>query len=74
LIATGFDEARSRLQHLSGRPLRSAPDQVGRQDDIRPTKQPPVQPDEESIKEPEDDEIPPEDSELDIPAFLRQGH
>jgi len=74
LIATGFDEARSRLQHLAGRPLGSTPKQVSLQDDKKPKKLPPVQPDEEPIKEPEDEEIPEEDSELDIPAFLRQSH
>jgi len=74
LIATGFDEARSRLQHLAGRPLESAPKHISPQDDRKPKKLPSVQLDEKPIKEPEDDQISEENSELDIPAFLRQGH
>ena len=75
LIATGFDEARTRLQQLV------SPTPVQKQDDIITEKEEPEKAKEDKgkvktlIKETVVDEaIPPEDTELDIPAFLRQKH
>lgn len=56
VIATGFDEAKRRLQEFVERPAVSAP----------PPSQPQIPTDGEG-------ELPPEEDEFDIPAFLRQG-
>jgi len=72
LIATGFDEARTKLQQLTRTgPYRVSPDKVTTP--FSPSGDQEVPP---TISEPagEDDGLPPEHSELDIPAFLRQGH
>ena len=67
VVATGFDEARQRLQQIaSTQPLRPGIKKI--QDDSEE--------DEEGNgekKEYKDDGLPKEDSEFDIPAFLRQG-
>jgi cell division protein FtsZ len=65
VIATGFDETKKRLRELSGRsyqtiaqPMQSRVTQTSNQ-----APPPPL---------PKDDELPPEEDEFDIPAFLRQ--
>ena len=80
LIATGFDEQRARLQQLAGTgPRRSRP-QPTRQSVFPKQEEPKSQPPKPEVKEPEEpplpeeEEMPPENSELDIPAFLRQKH
>lgn len=83
VIATGFDETKKRLRELSGRqqqpspygmPARQQPAaSFHKQADPQAaaTKQPPVQqPPSQFI--PTNDDIPPEEDEFDIPAFLRQ--
>lgn len=66
VIATGFDETKKRLRELSGRSYSTmaqpAPVRVT-QTSNQPQPQPPL---------PKDDELPPEEDEFDIPAFLRQ--
>ena len=67
VVATGFDEARQRLQQIaSTQPLRPGVKKI--QED--------TEEDEEGNgekKKYKDDGLPKEDSEFDIPAFLRQG-
>ncbi len=65
VIATGFDETKKRLRELSRQPSYSTiaqptPGRVTQTSDQQP---PPT---------PKDDELPPEEDEFDIPAFLRQ--
>lgn len=68
VVATGFDEARQRLQQIaSTQPLRSEMRKVekGKEDE--------GEVEDGEKKGVKDDDFPPEDSEFDIPAFLRQG-
>lgn len=69
VVATGFDESRQRLQQIaSTQPLRS---------ELRKAKKDESEDEDEKEngekKKFKDDGLPPEDSEFDIPAFLRQG-
>ncbi len=68
VIATGFDETKKRLRELSGRSYQTIaqPAQVRvTQTSNQPPQPPPPVP-------PVGDELPPEEDEFDIPAFLRQ--
>ncbi|HUV46766.1 MAG TPA: cell division protein FtsZ [Candidatus Bathyarchaeia archaeon] len=68
VLATGFDESRQRLQQIaSTQPFRSPQAQV-----LTQTQDISEEEEEKKKKTPEDG-FPPEDSEFDIPAFLRQG-
>lgn len=80
VIATGFDETKRRLRELSGRPSYGS---IGQQQSVssvspqpQQAQQPPVQPGRPSpptFNPPNPtDELPPEEDEFDIPAFLRQ--
>ncbi len=70
VLATGFDEARQRLQEIAStgplRPQMNKPmtddGQTGSDDVEEPEE-----------KKPGEEDIPPEKSDFDIPAFLRQG-
>lgn len=67
VIATGFDEARQKLSRLTNQPLR--PQLVkGMNNNIFNQTNIPI-----SKKQDIDDGVPPEKTEFDIPAFLRQG-
>ena len=73
VIATGFDETRRRLREMTGRP--SSFGIPG----VRPFVQPPQTPSDQPTQQPPqsqpsptDDQLPPEEDEFDIPAFLRQ--
>ncbi len=82
VIATGFDETKKRLRELTGKPSvqqdsryayprgGGAPfvRQQPAQDDESVRKPPAPQP----VFSPHEDEVPPEEDEFDIPAFLRQ--
>jgi len=76
VIATGFDETKRRLREMSGRPgygirepFQSQQSPVNTpsqpQTPVNPTQAPQYTP-------PVTDEVPPEEDEYDIPAFLRQ--
>jgi cell division protein FtsZ len=75
VIATGFDETKKRLRELSNRPARYAQPTVA-DAPFRGTPTPPPQ----TVAQPQQptppaqgaDELPPEEDEFDIPAFLRQ--
>jgi cell division protein FtsZ len=71
VLATGFDESRQRLQQIaSTKPFRARPLktlQIGDLDDDEEEKE------EKKRKKLTEDGLPPEESEFDIPAFLRQG-
>lgn len=70
VLATGFDEARQRLQEIASTgPLRPQITQTQTDDSQTITND--TQDSEE--KKPGDDDIPSGESEFDIPAFLRQG-
>ena len=68
VIATGFDESRTRLASLMARPAKPArplpPATEKKEKEEEETPKPEVPPEEE---------IPPEQDEFDIPAFLRQS-
>ncbi len=76
VIATGFDETKKRLRELSGRSYQAVaqpapvpgmfakPVTVAQSSNLKPQSQTPPPP--------VDDELPPEEDEFDIPAFLRQ--
>jgi cell division protein FtsZ len=74
VIATGFDETKRRLRELSGRPSYSTIQQPVPSQQV--PQQPPVQsaqPQQVPQQPPvPSDELPPEEDEFDIPAFLRQ--
>lgn len=71
VIATGFDETKRRLREMTGRPATYG---------IRPTMPQPTSPTDQPTPPPPtppptgltDDQLPPEEDEFDIPAFLRQ--
>lgn len=68
VIATGFDETKKRLRELSGRSYSTIAQPVpGRV--TQTSNQPPPPPKPTILPE---DELPPEEDEFDIPAFLRQ--
>jgi len=81
VIATGFDETKRRLQEISGRvpfgaspqprpmPV-GAPQPFTRQSTVAPSQ--PTTPTATTPTVPQADEMPPEEDEFDIPAFLRQ--
>lgn len=75
VIATGFDETKRRLRELSNRPARYAPSTVA-DAPFRGTPTPPpqtvAQPQQPTPPPQGSDELPPEEDEFDIPAFLRQ--
>lgn len=69
VIATGFDESRQRLKHISSRVQpKKEPEKVG---------PPPLDPDQKDKKKrypiEVEEKLPPEHDEFDIPAFLRQN-
>jgi cell division protein FtsZ len=66
VIATGFDETKKRLRELSGRSYQSVAQPVQARVTQTSNQTPPPPP------LPTIDEIPPEEDEFDIPAFLRQ--
>lgn len=71
VIATGFDEARQRLAQIaSTQPLRA---QVVKDLRLKESKEPKEKEEGEKKEEVLDDGLPPEKTEFDIPAFLRQG-
>lgn len=70
VIATGFDETRRTLQGLT-RPFVQTPTPATN-NQAQPA-QPPDKKDEEPPAPPPASEIPPEEDQWDIPAFLRQG-
>ena len=69
VIATGFDETKRRLREMTGRPAGYG---------VRPTMPQPAAPSDQPMQPPQpqqtpiDDQLPPEEDEFDIPAFLRQ--
>jgi cell division protein FtsZ len=65
VIATGFDETKKRLRELSGQPSYSTMAQPAQARVTQTSNQAPPPP-------PKDNELPPEEDEFDIPAFLRQ--
>ncbi len=67
VIATGFDETKKRLRELSGRPSAAA---VGQPAFTRPVTT--VVPISQTTNPFPADDLPPEEDEFDIPAFLRQ--
>lgn len=69
VIATGFDETKKRLRELSGQPSYGAIPQPRATRVTQTSDQP--QPSHHVPPTPADD-IPPEEDEFDIPAFLRQ--
>jgi cell division protein FtsZ len=87
VVATGFDETKRRLRDLSaksgyGQPYaptvtnyQEPPQQQQYQQTVPPqqhVRSTPTQPQMEDQPLPEDDTLPPEEDEFDIPAFLRQ--
>ncbi|MCL4360108.1 cell division protein FtsZ [Patescibacteria group bacterium] len=88
VIATGFDETKKRLRELSGRPAMGGamtggamggntsvyqkPAQQPQQPQNFQPRQTPVQPAQSSTFPSASDDLPPEEDEFDIPAFLRQ--
>lgn len=68
VIATGFDETKRRLRELSGRPAAAA--QAGQPAFTRPVTA--VVPMSQTTTPFPADDLPPEEDEFDIPAFLRQ--
>jgi cell division protein FtsZ len=74
VIATGFDETKRRLRELSGRsPYASSMAHTVPQGTVPTTQPQPQQP--PAVYNPPavpSDELPPEEDEFDIPAFLRQ--
>lgn len=76
VIATGFDETKRRLRELSGRPAYGHPLPAQQTGFPRPGTTPPtnISPSPSSSPAPSvpADELPPEEDEFDIPAFLRQ--
>ena len=81
VIATGFDETKRRLRELSGRPAYGS---IGQQMPQQQPQNPAYQSSTTSVAQPtpisqtytppppSTDELPPEEDEFDIPAFLRQ--
>jgi cell division protein FtsZ len=77
VIATGFDETKKRLRELTGRPSTRPPvyDMTGVNRPQSFTQQPPGAQPSAQTQQPQtfpEDELPPEEDEFDIPAFLRQ--
>jgi len=68
VIATGFDETRQRLGQISSQSLR--PQLIKKEIKTKNFEEPKLK---EKKVEVFDDGIPPEETEFDIPAFLRQG-
>jgi hypothetical protein len=66
VIATGFDESRQRLRDISNRPLHASLPIV---DANQPQEEDKMNGEKKEFTEPKDQG----DTELDIPAFLRQG-
>lgn len=84
VIATGFDETKKRLRELSGRPpmenrygaprpssMYSKPIQPSQQQPS-PVHEPPQHNSPQPMFNPPVEDVPPEEDEFDIPAFLRQ--
>ncbi len=76
LIATGFDEARTKLQQLSRTGIYRGPQSQMTTPQVNQPALNTTNTSTSSLGEPltEDDGASPEDTELDIPAFLRQKH
>ena len=73
VIATGFDETKKRLRELSGRPpLGTGMDRGAFQTSLPPQMQTGTPPQAQTPVPASSDELPPEEDEFDIPAFLRQ--
>lgn len=85
VIATGFDETKKRLRELSGRPAPAMgaiaqPQVFGKSVTQYPSNSYQPQPTQTTVRPPTTapmppapgDELPPEEDEFDIPAFLRQ--
>jgi cell division protein FtsZ len=71
VIATGFDESRERLRHIAGTHQRKRKIKTE-----KPEKKEPKKPDQKRPEKGEkikiEEELPPEESKFDIPAFLRK--
>ncbi len=67
VIATGFDETKKRLRELSGRSYST----IAQPGQARVAQTSNEQPPQKPVSVPQD-ELPPEEDEFDIPAFLRQ--
>lgn len=67
VIATGFDETKKRLRELSGRSYST----IAQPGQARVAQTSNEQPPQKPVSAPQD-ELPPEEDEFDIPAFLRQ--
>lgn len=66
VLATGFDEARQRLQHItSSSPFRPQTARILDNNNL-PSK-------DEEKEDNQEEDFPPKDTKFDIPAFLRQG-
>jgi cell division protein FtsZ len=80
VIATGFDETKRRLRELSNRPAYGAVQNIGtpgqgiRQQQFQTSGQQSEQVKKQVPQVPPADDLPPEEDEFDIPAFLRQRH
>jgi cell division protein FtsZ len=79
VIATGFDETKRRLRELTGRPVQvhqPSYSQAGGTgtfvNPIQTSGNPAVSPATQTPPTATSDELPPEEDEFDIPAFLRQ--
>lgn len=74
VIATGFDETKKRLRELSSRPSygQISGSQAVFTKPVTSSQTPTVQPQTKTIMPTPADELPPEEDEFDIPAFLRQ--
>ncbi|OGG08683.1 hypothetical protein A2154_02075 [Candidatus Gottesmanbacteria bacterium RBG_16_43_7] len=78
VIATGFDETKKRLRELTGRPIYPRPAMIQNQQTQIPTPIKGVSPtiqDQNQVDQadlPPAEDLPPEEDEFDIPAFLRQ--
>lgn len=79
VIATGFDETKKRLRELSGRPTPShtsygIPQMHTPAPHPQPTVSSSIPMSSQPVHPQSADDLPPEEDEFDIPAFLRQRH
>lgn len=72
VIATGFDETKRRLRELSGRPSYSSSLQAQQLFTKPVTSSQTTSPQSQQTFQTPADDVPPEEDEFDIPAFLRQ--
>lgn len=75
VIATGFDETKFKLAQITSRPVQPKIDKLREVKTTKPEDFKKKDKKDDKIKRIEDtfDEFPPEETEFDIPAFLRQG-